>query len=716
MSGKRKFIHIQGQQDWCKNTTKNLLVESNDYFRHMVYCGSDTLSFSGLKIIQIDKSKKRSEIENYLGDEYSVLVFNTFDGFNPDLFCALCGLIKYPGLVFLLSPAIEHWPDYPDPDYSRFCSYPYTTGQIKGRFISFFTRTLEQQDANDFLTIAQDHTTDFINRIKSIKTNLYYYFKESTLNYKQSINIKYKQKQSLNAIQNLVHKQLPGIIVIQGNRGRGKSTSIGLALASCIALNNGLKVSIISQIKTNVRPIFDLLNKQTKGNQINVSFFPPDEYLRKSIDSDLVIIDEAAAIPLKLLKQLICSDSKMVISTTIDGYEGSGMGFMLKFQNHLAEIKIPITTIELQEPCRWSANDPIEKFIFSVFFPQKNNHETVTTVDITKLEQITIQPLNRDELVNDITKVQQLFGLLAQAHYRTTPDDLRYILDAADIEIWAAERDGHLLAAMIVAKEGLIEDKYLKPIWLGQRRLNGHLIPQTLSSQNGLRQAIGFSYKRIVRIATRAQFRNLGIATRLVEQLENKASHSNKNLDFIGVSFGYEQALFEFWQKLKFKAVRLSHRENARSGLRSLLMLKPFSDRSRDFCNKLERKLCSDMGYRSKLKEPKVSVNLSDQKCNHPSTDWQQLRLDVYSFAFGHRQYLNCQKELELLANYCLNITKFRELLNQQQVNILTFAILQNKAWHDTAGLIGLSGKAALTRELRNIYSILYRAVWGNKS
>ena len=715
MSGKRKFIHIQGQQDWCKNTTKNLLVESNDYFEQMVYCGSDTLPLPGLKIIQIDESKKRSEIENYLGGEHSILVLNAFDGFNPDLFCALCGLIKYPGLIILLSPKIEHWPGYPDPDYSRFCSYPYTTGQIKGRFITFFTRALEQQDTNDFLTIAQDDNNDLKNYFKPIKTNIYYSFKESTLSYKQSINIKHKQKQSLSAIQDLVHKQSAGIIVIHGNRGRGKSTSIGLALVSCLAENNGLKVSIISQNRTNVRPIFDLLNKQTKGNQINVSFFPPDEYLRNNIDSDLVIIDEAAAIPLKLLKQLIRSDNKTVISTTTDGYEGSGMGFMLKFQNHLAEVKIPVTTIELQEPCRWSADDPIEKFIFSVFFPQKNNHETVAA-DITKLDQITIQPLSRDELVSDMTKVQQLFGLLAQAHYRTTPDDLRYILDAADIEIWKAELDGHLLAAMIVAKEGLIEDEYLKPIWLGQRRLNGHLIPQTLSSQNGFKQAIGFSYKRIVRIATKPQFRNLGIATRLVEQLESKTSRSSENPDFIGVSFGYEQALFKFWQRLKFKAVRLSHRENARSGLMSLLMLNALSDTAADFCNKLEQKFYSDMDYRSKLKEPKVSMNLSDQKYNHSSTDWQQLRLDVYSFAFGYRQYLNCQKELELLANYCLNITKFRELLNQQQANVLTFAILQNKAWHDTARLTGLSGKAALTRELRNIYSILYRAVWGNKS
>ncbi len=713
MAHKRKFIHIQGQKQWCITTANRLIAKLPKNIRDLIYCSTSQYKFGDRTTKQIKNSNKRSEIENHLGSENSVLIFNSFDGFNPDLFCALVGLVKSPGLIILLSKEAYDWIRYSDPDYSRFCSYPYKPEDVKGRFINYFIQKLGQIDRADLITIKQSEY-DRSAIIKLIKTINYNVFEEFTGSNNQLLKPPIESVQVIASIKTLALTNNNGTIVIYGNRGRGKSTAIGLAINQCLRENSNLNISIISQNSLNVRAIFAQIKNQIDPSDRNINFFPPHEYIRKNINCDLVIVDEAAAIPLNMLKKIVHSNSKSVFCTTTDGYEGSGMGFLLKFQDYLSKAKIPVSTVKLETPFRWPKNDPTERFIFSTFFPNKIKCKSIA-VEKVQSEQLAIQKIDRDNLVTSPQKVQQLFSLLAQAHYRTTPDDLRYMLDSPDVEIWTAELENQPLAAMIVCNEGVIEDDFSDSIWLGQRRLSGHLIPQTLSSQSGLKQAIGFSYKRIVRIATLKQFRNQGIARQLVKSFELETKKLNPMLDFIGVSYGLESDLFKFWKKLEFGPVRLGHRENARSGLRSVLMLKPLSETAVNFYNELEQQFKWHMNSTTDSIAQKLILCLTESDSVQISTNWEQQRLDVYSFAFGHRQYLNCQRILKQLANYCLNQTKIRNQLNQQQLTVVTLKVLQDRNWNNVAKVTGFSGKSHLTHELRVIYAIFYNAVWGNK-
>jgi N-acetyltransferase 10 len=90
-----------------------------------------------------------------------------------------------------------------------------------------------------------------------------------------------------------------------------------------------------------------------------------------------LIIDEAAAIPITIVKQLM-GPYLVLLSSTINGYEGTGRSLSLKLIHQLREQNRmrpqygnnnPAVTgrqlkeVTLDEPIRYGLNDPIEKWL-----------------------------------------------------------------------------------------------------------------------------------------------------------------------------------------------------------------------------------------------------------------------------------------------------------------------------------------------------------------
>jgi tRNA(Met) cytidine acetyltransferase len=71
-----------------------------------------------------------------------------------------------------------------------------------------------------------------------------------------------------------------------------------------------------------------------------------------------LIVDEAAAIPGPLLRQLVTRFPRTLLTTTVQGYEGTGRGFLLKFcaSFHLRQFS-------LLDPIRWAAGCPLEAVV-----------------------------------------------------------------------------------------------------------------------------------------------------------------------------------------------------------------------------------------------------------------------------------------------------------------------------------------------------------------
>src|SRR5690606_42099695 len=65
-------------------------------------------------------------------------------------------------------------------------------------------------------------------------------------------------------------------------------------------------------------------------------------------DTDLVIVDEAAQLPVALLQHLVLChpDTPLAFATTTHGYEGTGRGYVLRFSKWLGSVPRAATRSE----------------------------------------------------------------------------------------------------------------------------------------------------------------------------------------------------------------------------------------------------------------------------------------------------------------------------------------------------------------------------------
>ena len=88
--------------------------------------------------------------------------------------------------------------------------------------------------------------------------------------------------------------------------------------------------------------------------QSSLRFIAVDELIKGDYKADLLMVDEAAAIPTAMLTQLLKRYSRIIFSTTVHGYEGTGRGFHLRFKQVLDALTPQWKEVELTEPIRWA--------------------------------------------------------------------------------------------------------------------------------------------------------------------------------------------------------------------------------------------------------------------------------------------------------------------------------------------------------------------------
>jgi tRNA(Met) cytidine acetyltransferase len=100
---------------------------------------------------------------------------------------------------------------------------------------------------------------------------------------------------------------------------------------------------------------------QTGGGRIR--FTKPVEARDLPGDPDVLLVDEAAALPVRLLEDLLAAPS-VAFTTTIHGYEGAGRGFSVRFRDRLAESDHEVREVDLADPIRYAGGDPVEVWAF----------------------------------------------------------------------------------------------------------------------------------------------------------------------------------------------------------------------------------------------------------------------------------------------------------------------------------------------------------------
>ncbi len=139
----------------------------------------------------------------------------------------------------------------------------------------------------------------------------------------------------------------PGVAAVTAARGRGKSALAGQLIS---------RIAGSAIVTAPAKAATDVL-AQFAGEKFR--FIAPDALLASDEQADWLVVDEAAAIPAPLLHQLVSRFPRTLLTTTVQGYEGTGRGFLLKFCARFPHLH----RFELQQPIRWAQGCPLEKMV-----------------------------------------------------------------------------------------------------------------------------------------------------------------------------------------------------------------------------------------------------------------------------------------------------------------------------------------------------------------
>lgn len=167
------------------------------------------------------------------------------------------------------------------------------------------------------------------------------------------------QQHAVEAIIKVVtgHRKRP--LVLTSDRGRGKTAALGIAAAQLLKQGKQ-NILVTAPSLATVDTLFKHAQLElaestyTKGvvsfADAEIRFIAPDRLIETLPKTDLLIIDEAAAIPSFMLEKVVQHYSRLVFATTLHGYEGTGRGFALRFQNTLQQAMPDYRLLNLTSP------------------------------------------------------------------------------------------------------------------------------------------------------------------------------------------------------------------------------------------------------------------------------------------------------------------------------------------------------------------------------
>ncbi len=618
--GYRQLVVLSGGREWCQQQILPLI----DMQARGLWIGEPGV---GLRPPASLKPVSARQTHQLLGQESDYIVFDCWSGFNPNGFGQVVGTLVAGGLFVLMTPALSQWQAFNDPEYHHIAVQPFSPADVGRRFIRHLQRTIAS-DCDLIHFVENEPWPDLsgvAHQLQGAQTKVEPAMLAApfrTADQQQVVN------HCLDSMQ-----QPRAVRVLTADRGRGKSAALGILSALLMndgaaledtaaktAVNSGKGVDIIltapsrGAVQAVIAMLVSLLPAERlvcrkdcwSLGQSRLRFMLPDQLLQQLPDADLLLVDEAAAIPAPLLLHFL-QYPRVIFASTLHGYEGTGQGFAVRFLPYL-DRKVPEwQLLRMQQPVRWAAGDPLERFSYQALL--LDAEPAVLTMEPSASMTVSYRKLDRDLLVADTSMLKQLFGLLILAHYRTTPGDLRILLDSPNVEIWAgfAQQAGTpvLVATALLAYEGPIEPELAQAIAQGTRRPKGQLIPQTLLAHCHIPEAARCRGLRVMRIAVHPQLQRQGIGSDLLQAVEQGST----DIDWLGTSFGATVELCCFWQKFGLRLQRLGHNRDKVSGTHAAVMLRGLSAAG------VELQLKGSEKAREQLQEGAGSINslISDE-------------------------------------------------------------------------------------------------------
>ena len=688
----RRALVLAGEAIWTLHAARACLRETP--YTDILWLS--TRAPEGSRSIEASKAHK------VLGSEVDVLVFDAHSGFDPDAFGAVVGCVRGGGLLLLLTPPLCEWPGRSDPENERLAVFPHHAEDIGGRYLRRLVSVL--RDDEDVALVEQRRE---ICEPKSIG--------HAAVSSEAAPAESYPTADQQRAVEAIVrvaegHRRRP--LVLTSDRGRGKSSALGIAAAQLLRSRPRTIVVTAPRIDS-VEPLFEHARRLLPDAIVRrgylhhgeavIRFIAPDALSLSPPQADLVLVDEAAAIPSPLLERLLLQNARIVFATTIHGYEGAGRGFAVRFQQVLERITPGWRSLRMETPVRWAPHDPAERLSFDMLLLHASPAPDEAMMRI-QTGDCVFEHLDRNALSKDKHTLSELFGLLVLAHYQTRPTDLRHLLDGPNLNIYIMRRHGHVVATALVADEGGLQTPLCREIYLGRRRVRGHLLPQTLAAHLGLEKAPELLGLRIIRIAVHPAVQGRGLGSSLLEHIVTLAQER----DYIGACFGASVGLLRFWKNAGFHAVRLGITRGATSGTHSAVVLHPLTRDGQELCDSARARFHTHLPHllSDPLRELEPGLAfalLQAQGASSPTAevdehDWQ----GIATFAFAQRGYESSMPSIWKLVTASMADPSTATSLNRLHREVLIGKVLQKRSWRETARILKLSGRAAVVEALRS--------------
>lgn len=549
------------------------------------------------------------ETEKILGNTYGMCILQDFEAITPNLLARTIETVEGGGMVLLLLKSMNSLKQLYTLSmdiHSRYRTEAHD--DVVARFNERFILSLGSCDSclvvDDELNVlpisggknvkplpppesTDESSSGTKKELKEIKENL-----ADTQPVGPLVNLARTVDQAkalLTFVDAIAEKTLKSTVALTAGRGRGKSAALGVAIAAAIA-HGYSNIFITSPSPENLKTLFEFVFKgfdalgyldhvdytilQSTNPDFNKAIVrvnihrnhrqtiqyiqPQDAHVLGQ--AELLVIDEAAAIPLPLVRKLM-GPYLVFMASTINGYEGTGRSLSLKLIQQLREqarggLKADDTDvadrstgktsksvdknlggrslreITLAEPIRYAPGDSVEKWLNKVLCLDATLPKSrMNTQGCPHPSQCQLLQVNRDTLFSfhPVSEkfLQQMMALYVASHYKNTPNDLQLMSDAPAHQLYVlvppideeATKLPEPLCVIQVALEGRIsKQSVLNSLSRGQRA-GGDLIPWLVSQQFQDEDFAGLSGARIVRIATNPEYVGMGYGSRALELL-----------------------------------------------------------------------------------------------------------------------------------------------------------------------------------------------------
>ncbi|KAL6258606.1 hypothetical protein P5V15_010560 [Pogonomyrmex californicus] len=551
-----------------------------------------------------------NETHKILGNTYGMCVLQDFEAITPNLLARTIETVEGGGIIVFLLPSMSSLKELYTMKmdvHQRFCTEAHKNiiCRFNERFLLSLASCTQCLVVNDKLEVqpisSQNLTIEPVPKlaISEEQSSLDVLKKSlqdtqpvsSLINCCKTID---QAKAVLKFIECISEKTLKSTVSLTAARGRGKSAALGLAIAGAVAFGYS-NIYISSPSPENLNTLFEFIfkgfdalgyqehldyglvqstnpefNKATvrvnvfRDHRQTIQYIHPTD-THKLNQAELLVIDEAAAIPLPYVKAMF-GPYLIFVSSTINGYEGTGRSLSLKLlqqlrtqtaglnshngknekeQNEKTLIGRQLYELTLDESIRYKPGDPVEQWLCDLLCLNVTTHAPILS-GCPPPDTCQLYYINRDTLFSyhkaSELFLQRLMSLYVASHYKNTPNDLQMMSDAPAHHLFCLlgpldsnKKDlPEILVVLQICLEGEISKTSINEGLTRGRRAAGDLIPWTIAQQYQDEDFSVLAGARIVRIATHPDYQGMGYGSRALQLLkqyyEIKMPNINENV------------------------------------------------------------------------------------------------------------------------------------------------------------------------------------------